>query len=57
MADQTPKTDKPGPTTPKGAHVYTVAPDQAFLDTVARGVLERMGGDPLKRSDVTILVR
>lgn len=56
MADQTPKTDKPGPTTPKGAHVYTVAPDQAFLDTVARGVLERMGGDPLKLSDVTILV-
>ncbi len=38
------------------AGVYTVAPDQPFLSSVARGVLARMGDDPLKLSDLTILV-
>lgn len=56
MADQPPKTETPASPPQKGAKVYTVAPDQAFLDTLARGVLERMGDDPLKLSDVTILV-
>src|SRR5690606_13117223 len=56
MADQPPKTETPASLPQKGAKVYTVAPDQAFLDQLARGVLERMGDDPLKLSDVTILV-
>lgn len=38
------------------AGVYTVAPDQPFLSAVARGVLARVGDDPLRLSDLTILV-
>ncbi|MDY0008437.1 MAG: hypothetical protein RBS08_01905, partial [Bdellovibrionales bacterium] len=38
------------------AGVYTVAPDQPFLAAVARGVLARLGDDPLRLSDLTILV-
>lgn len=55
-------TDRPRPEShipPKRqehAGVYTVAPDQPFLAAVARGVLTRIGDDPLRLSDLTILV-
>ncbi|MBI3441540.1 MAG: double-strand break repair protein AddB [Proteobacteria bacterium] len=38
------------------SHVYTVAPYLPFLDAVAQGVLDRVGNDPLKLADYTILV-
>lgn len=60
MADDTSKNTPSNmqvtPPAKSGGKVYTVSPDQSFLDTFAGGVLSRFGDDPLKLSDVTILV-
>jgi ATP-dependent helicase/nuclease subunit B len=53
--------DKQGslPATPAGKtapHIYTVPPDQSFVQAIAKGILNEAGGDPLKLSDYTILV-
>lgn len=50
--------DKPdtSPAPQAAPHIYTVPPDQAFVQAIARGILHQAGGDPLKLSDYTILV-
>ena len=37
-------------------HIYTIAPDRAFLATLAQGLLELAGGDPLMLPRMTILL-
>jgi ATP-dependent helicase/nuclease subunit B len=39
-----------------GAEIFTISPYQSFLDSVARGILDQVGDDPLKLADYTILV-
>lgn len=41
---------------PRAPEVYTIDFDQPFLNVLARGILDRAGGDPLKLSDYTILL-
>ncbi|MBI1214362.1 MAG: double-strand break repair protein AddB [Alphaproteobacteria bacterium] len=58
MADQ-PDNAPPAPPVPSAKaapHIYTVPPDQSFVQAVAKGILNEAGGDPLKLSDYTILV-
>jgi ATP-dependent helicase/nuclease subunit B len=54
MTDQSNAAPKKKPAVPAG--IYTVAPALPFLDTVAAGILARVGDDPLKLSDITVLV-
>ena len=37
-------------------HIYTIAPDRAFLATLAQGLLELAGGDPLMLPRMTVLL-
>ena len=37
-------------------HIYTIAPDRAFLGTLAQGLLELAGGDPLMLPRMTVLL-
>ena len=37
-------------------HIYTIAPDRPFLATLARGVIDLTGGDPLALTRVTVLL-
>ncbi len=37
-------------------HLYTIAPDRPFLATLARGLYEQAGGDPLLLSRMTVLL-
>jgi len=37
-------------------HIYTIAPDRPFLATLARGLLELAGGDPLMLPRMTVLL-
>ncbi len=37
-------------------HIYTIAPDRAFLATLARGVIALAGGDPLRLPQMTVLL-
>jgi ATP-dependent helicase/nuclease subunit B len=41
---------------PAPARIFTVPPDKSFVDSVARGILNDAGNDPLKLSDYTLLV-
>jgi ATP-dependent helicase/nuclease subunit B len=36
--------------------IYTIAPDQPFLDTLASGLLAMSGGEPLRLTRVTVLL-
>ncbi len=36
--------------------VFSISPDQPFVDTLARGILEDTGGDPLALSALTVLL-
>jgi ATP-dependent helicase/nuclease subunit B len=56
MTDRPVPGDHAAPPRRNAAGVYTVASDQPFLAAVARGVLARLGDDPLRLSDLTILV-
>ena len=37
-------------------HIYTIAPDRAFLATLAQGLLALAGGDPLMLPRMTVLL-
>src|SRR5712691_9131966 len=41
---------------PVPPHIYTIAPDRAFLATLARGLLALAGGDPLSLTRMTVLL-
>jgi len=44
------------PSEPPGASVYTIAPHLPFVDTLAAGIVERWGGDPLSLARVRVLL-
>jgi len=44
------------PTESPGASVYTIAPDLPFVDTLAAGIVDRWGGDPLSLARVRVLL-
>src|SRR5690242_17194647 len=48
------------PVRPRGfsvpPHLYTIAPDRPFLATIARGLLNLAGGDPLALPRMTVLL-
>ena len=44
------------PPAPPASRIHTIPPYQSFLDSVARGILDQVGNDPLKLADYTILV-
>jgi len=52
----TPDQQPPAQNAPATPRVFTVAASKPFLDSVARGILEKTAADPLKLSDYTILV-
>jgi len=54
MTEKSPSGKKIIPSLP--SEVYTIPPYQSFLDSVARGILDQTGNDPLKLADYTILV-
>jgi ATP-dependent helicase/nuclease subunit B len=63
MAESSPSRKKNKSTTPPAltpaktaAEIYTIPSYQPFLDSVARGILDQVGDDPLKLADYTILV-
>ena len=37
-------------------HIYTIAPDRPFLATLAQGLLELAGGDPLSLGETVAMV-
>src|SRR5690242_3845057 len=37
-------------------HVYTIAPDQPFLGVLARSLLDKAAGDPLRLARMTVLL-
>jgi len=37
-------------------HIYTIAADRPFLATLARGLLDRTGGEPLRLARMTVLL-
>ncbi|HEY4472636.1 MAG TPA: double-strand break repair protein AddB [Stellaceae bacterium] len=37
-------------------HIYTIAPDRPFLGVVARSLLDKAGGDPLRLARMTVLL-
>jgi len=44
------------PTELPGVSVYTIAPDLPFVDTLAAGITDRWGGDPLSLARVRVLL-
>lgn len=47
---------KNAPTSADNPNVYSISPDQSFVDALAKGILEKAGHDPLKLSDVTVIM-
>ncbi len=56
MAEASPSDKNSQPASAPTPEVYTIPPYQSFLDTVARGILDQAGADPLTLGDYTILV-